>query len=88
LNFDKSGIFFILETSDGDVFTVYENLYGDYDFGADDKSLIEFHIGGHSQSVTEKAKTELVDMLNLRGYPVGKLWRIDLSKNKTLNKNI
>jgi hypothetical protein len=62
---DKTNIEFTLETSDGKVFTIYDwKLYRPYD----DNELIDFHIGGHSQSVTEQAKDEIFNEIKNQKY--------------------
>lgn len=58
---DKVNYDFTLETSDGDVFTIYDWKYY-RPIGNDEE--IEFHIGGKNSSVTEQAKAELLALLN------------------------
>jgi hypothetical protein len=48
---------FELENSNGDVFTLWNEDGNDMD------EVIEFHIGGHSQEVTEQAEMDLLEML-------------------------
>lgn len=57
-NWDRMAILFILE-NEGDVFTIYEKTYEGWDYGAHDEAQIEFHIGGKSKEITEKAKWEV-----------------------------
>ena len=53
---DKVNIEWYLELSDGNVFTVYD--YKEYHtLGMDE--LIEWHIGGHSKEITDKAKQNI-----------------------------
>ena len=50
----------VMETSDGDVFTVYDwKKYRPLD----EHEIIEFHIGGKNKAVTEQAKNEIYDAL-------------------------
>jgi hypothetical protein len=58
---DKSNFDWNCETEDGDVFTIYD--WKEYR-SISENELIEFHIGGESKSITEKARKELLDMLN------------------------
>jgi hypothetical protein len=58
---DKVNFDWNCETEDGDVFTIYD--WKEYRSISEDE-LIEFHIGGESKSITEKARKELLDMLN------------------------
>ena len=53
---DKTNYEWEMETSDGDVFTVYD--WKEYR-SLDEHEIIEFHIGGHSKAVTEQAKNEI-----------------------------
>ena len=55
---DKVNFEWEMETNDGDVFTVYD--WKEYK-ALDEHEIIEFHIGGHSKSVTEQAKKEIYD---------------------------
>jgi hypothetical protein len=57
---DKVNYDFELETSSGDVFTIYDWKMGRK---IDDYETITFHIGGISREVTEQAKKELLQML-------------------------
>jgi hypothetical protein len=57
---DKSNYDFTLETSTGDVFTIYDwKTYRPIG----DNEMVSFHIGGHNSTVTEQAKNELIKML-------------------------
>jgi hypothetical protein len=57
---DKSNFDFELETSTGEVFTIYD--WKEYrPIGKEER--ITFNIGGFSKSDTEKAKSELLKML-------------------------
>jgi hypothetical protein len=57
---DKVNFEWNCETEDGDVFTIYD--WKEYrTIGLNEQ--IEFHLGGHSGSVTKKAKRELIDLL-------------------------
>jgi len=61
---DKVNYEWEMETSDGKVFTVYS--WKEYKI-LHEHEIIEFHIGGHSKSVTEQAKNEMYDaMVNLK----------------------
>ena len=55
---DKTNYEWEMETSEGDVFTVYD--WKEYKV-LDEHEIIDFHIGGHSKAVTEQAKNELYD---------------------------
>ena len=57
---DKVNFDFELETSTGEVFTIYD--WKEYRPIHMDEQ-IRFHIGGFSKSVTEQAKSELLEML-------------------------
>lgn len=57
---DKVNYDFELETSTGDVFTIYD--WKEYR-PIDDYETIVFHIGGVSREVTDQAKMELLQML-------------------------
>lgn len=57
---DKVNFDWTAETEDGEVFTVYD--WKEYRRISEDEE-IEFHIGGHSREVTEKAADELEDAL-------------------------
>jgi len=54
---DKINFEWEMETNNGDVFTVYD--WKEYR-SLSGNEVIEWHIGGHSKSVTEKAKKEIV----------------------------
>lgn len=58
---DKINFDWICETSLGGVFTIYD--WKEYRI-LDLNEEIEFHIGGRSQHVTERAKEELETLLN------------------------
>ena len=58
---DKINFDWICETSLGGVFTIYD--WKEYRI-LDLNEEIEFHIGGRSQHVTERAKEELEKLLN------------------------
>jgi hypothetical protein len=47
-----------METSDGDVFTVYS--WKEYRI-LHEHEIIEFHIGGMSKAITEQAKREIYE---------------------------
>ena len=53
---DKVNFEWTMETNDGDVFTVYD--WKEYRSINEDE-VIEWHIGGHTKSATEKAKYEI-----------------------------
>lgn len=57
---DKSNYDFTLETSTGDVFTIYDwKTYRPIG----DNETVSFHIGGFNSTVTVQAKNELIEML-------------------------
>lgn len=61
---DKTNYEWEMETSDGDVFTVYD--WKEYKI-LHEHEIIEFHIGGMSKAITEQAKNEIYDaMANLK----------------------
>ena len=61
---DKVNYEWEMETSDGDVFTVYS--WKEYKI-LHEHEIIEFHIGGESKTVTEQAKNEMYEaMANLK----------------------
>lgn len=61
---DKTNYEWEMETSDGDVFTVYD--WKEYRI-LHEHEVIEFHIGGMSKAITEQAKNEMYDaMANLK----------------------
>ena len=53
---DKVNFEWDMETSNGDVFTVYD--WKEYR-SLNENEMIEWHIGGHNGSVTEQAKHEI-----------------------------
>lgn len=53
---DKVNFEWIMETDSGDVFTVYD--WKEYR-SLNENEIIEWHIGGYNQSVTEQAKCEI-----------------------------
>jgi hypothetical protein len=55
---DKVNYEWEMETSDGDVFTVYD--WKEYK-SLDEHEIIDFHIGGHNKDITEQAKNEIHD---------------------------
>ena len=57
---DKTNYEWEMETSDGDVFTVYS--WKEYKI-LHEHEIIEFHIGGKSKAITEQAKNEIYDAL-------------------------
>jgi hypothetical protein len=57
---DKCNYDFVLQTEDGDVFTIYD--WKEYR-KLKDTETIEFHIGGAGRTITEKARRELEFML-------------------------
>ena len=57
---DKVNYEWEMETSDGDVFTVYS--WKEYKI-LHEHEIIEFHIGGMSKSITEQAKNEIYEAL-------------------------
>ena len=58
---DKVNYEWDMETSNGDVFTVYD--WKEYR-PLDEYEIIEFHIGGMSKAITEQAKNEMYDALS------------------------
>lgn len=58
---DKVNFDWVMETEDGDVFTIYD--WKEYR-PISETELIEFHIGGHGRLVTNIAKEELEEALN------------------------
>lgn len=57
---DKVNFDFVLENSNGDIFTIYD--WKEYRrIGMDEQ--IQFHIGGFSREVTEQSKKDLQKML-------------------------
>ena len=57
---DKVNYEWAMETDNGDVFTVYD--WKEYKV-LDEHEIIDFHIGGMSKAVTERAKDELYEAL-------------------------
>ena len=57
---DKVNYEWEMETSDGDVFTIYS--WKEYKI-LHEHEIIEFHIGGMSKSITEQAKNEIYEAL-------------------------
>ena len=57
---DKVNYEWIMETNDGNVFTVYS--WKEYKI-LHEHEIIEFHIGGYSKLITEQAKNEIYDAL-------------------------
>ena len=58
---DKSNFDWVMETENGDVFTVYD--WKEYRKLKEDE-IIGWHIGGHSGLITAEAVNELADALN------------------------
>jgi len=58
---DKVNFDWTMETEDGEVFTVYD--WKEYRI-LDEDEIIEWHIGGKSGIVTEKALNEIASALN------------------------
>ena len=58
---DKVNFKWNMETEAGDVFTVYD--YKEYR-KLDEHEIIEWHVGGHSGSVTDQAVNEIAGALN------------------------
>jgi len=58
---DKTNFEWIMETDNGDVFTVYD--WKEYRV-LDEDELIEWHIGGHSSLSTDLAVNEIAGALN------------------------
>jgi hypothetical protein len=57
---DKVNYEWVMETSNGDVFTVYS--WKEYKI-LHEHEIIEFHIGGNNRAVTEQAKNEIYEAL-------------------------
>jgi hypothetical protein len=53
---DKVNFEWVMETNNGDVFTVYD--YKEYR-SLPENEVIEWHIGGYNKDVTEQAKREI-----------------------------
>jgi hypothetical protein len=64
---DKVNYEWVMETKDGDVFTVYD--WKEYR-SLNDTDMIEWHIGGHDKHVTEQAKNELTEAVNGYNNPI------------------
>lgn len=58
---DKTNYEWIMETDNGEVFTVYDWKHYRPLFM---NEIIEWHIGGNSRTVTEKARNEMINELN------------------------
>jgi len=58
---DKVTHEWVLETDEGEVFTIYD--WKEYRQIEDDEN-IEWHIGGKSAAITERAKQELLNVLH------------------------
>ncbi len=57
---DKVNFEWIMENSEGDVFTIYD--WKEYaPLGRED--MVEFHIGGRSESVTQQAREEITNAI-------------------------
>lgn len=61
---DKSNFEWVMETESGEVFTVYD--WKEYK-KLKEAEIIEWHVGGHSESVTSQAVNEIADALNELG---------------------
>jgi arginine deiminase len=57
---DKVNFEWVMETDNGDVFTVYD--WKEYTV-LDEHEIIEFHIGGMNKAITEQAKNEIYEAL-------------------------
>ena len=57
---DKINFEWVMETDNGDVFTVYD--WKEYKV-LDEHEIIDFHIGGNSRAITEQAKNEIYDAM-------------------------
>jgi hypothetical protein len=57
---DKTNMEWDMETSDGTVFTIYD--WKNYR-GIEMNEVVKWHIGGHSETDTEKAREELVTLI-------------------------
>jgi hypothetical protein len=57
---DKTNMEWEMETSDGTVFTIYD--WKNYE-GIEMNEVVEWHIGGHSEADTEKAREELITFI-------------------------
>lgn len=58
---DKVNFEWVLETDDGEVFTVYD--WKEYHVLDEEMEDIDWHIGGNSRRVTEKAREEIEEAL-------------------------
>lgn len=58
---DKTNYEWVMETDNGEVFTVYDWKYYRPLFM---NEVVEWHIGGKSKAITERAKTEIMDKIN------------------------
>lgn len=58
---DKVNFEWIMETDNGDVFTIYD--WKEYR-SIEETEIIEWHIGGHSNNVTDQALNEIATELN------------------------
>lgn len=64
---DKVNYEWVMETADGDVFTVYDwKKYRPLD----DTAMVEWHIGGRNKHVTEQAKKELTEAVGGYNNPI------------------
>ena len=61
---DKTNFEWVMETESGEVFTVYD--WKEYK-KLKENEIIEWHVGGHSESVTSQAVNEIADALNELG---------------------
>ena len=61
---DKTNFEWVMETESGEVFTVYD--WKEYK-KLKENEIIEWHVGGHSESVTPQAVNEIADALNELG---------------------
>jgi hypothetical protein len=59
---DKTNFEWVMITDDGDVFTVYD--WKEYHVIDEEMEDIDWHIGGHSRRVTEKALEEIEEALS------------------------
>lgn len=58
---DKVQNEWLMELKNGDVFSVYD--WKEYKQYSND-DVIEWHIGGHDRTITERAKQQLIKLLN------------------------
>lgn len=61
---DKTNFEWVMETESGEVFTVYD--WKEYK-KLKETEIIEWHVGGHWESVTGQAVNEIADALNQLG---------------------